>query len=191
MTIFPKMLVLLFMNVLALSYLVYRLTRIGNSVAKAFQIAWNFIVARSSHAEYSIDAEIGWVSLLSKTWWLMLLFYLVFWLVFQEWYFGAALILLIVLHCGWYWVGHRNEHGFDRVFHLNSGWGIIYKTVAADSELKAKSLAELDLRKKNLLVLAIERNRQLSAFPKGTEILNDGDRMIIFGDLNTSEAILN
>ncbi len=191
MTIFPKMLVLLLINLLALAYLVYRLTRIGNPVAKALQIAWNFMVARTHRSAYYIDAEIGWVSLLSKTWWLTVLFFLVFWLIFQEWYFGVTLLALILFHCGWYWLASRNEPGFDRVFHLNSGWGIIYKTVVADLELSEKSLAELDLRKKNLLVLAIERDRQLTAFPKGTEILNNGDRLIIFGDLNTSESILN
>ena len=46
------------------------------------------------------------------------------------------------------------------------------------------TLGELDLRKKNLLVLAIIRNDEIIPFPKGVELLRDRDDLLIFGVLD-------
>jgi hypothetical protein len=189
---FLKMLVLLLVNLIAVCYLIYRLIKLGNPYKKALQVAWNIVVARINNPDYSISNNMVWASVLNKTWWATMFMFIVFWLVFQEWYFSCVIILLITIHTGWYLLGNfRQDSGFDRVLYLNSSWGIIYKTVTLDSGFIEKTLAELDLRKKNLLVLAIERNNQLVSFPKGTEVLGIGDRLVIFGDLCAYQILSN
>lgn len=46
------------------------------------------------------------------------------------------------------------------------------------------TLGELDLRKKNLLVLAIIRGEEIIPFPKGPEMLKHNDDLLIFGSMN-------
>ncbi len=191
MTIFPKMLVLLVIHLGAIGYLIWRQLKVGNPFAKALLLTWNTVVAPQPTPEYSIQTKCGWGTVLSKTWWMMLFLFLVFWLIFQEWYLWTVILFLIVVHIVWYRCGHLKQAHFNRVFNLNEGWGIIYQTVSGDSDLNAKTLAELDLRKKNLLVLAIERGGQITAFPKGTETLSEADRVIIFGELTAFEANKN
>jgi hypothetical protein len=192
MGIVPKLLVLLAINLAALAFLIYKLFLIGNPFPKALHIAWNMIMVRGRRPDYSILREIPWAPLLAYTWWMVIFLFLGFWVGTQERYLTLIVGLLVVLHAVWYLSAvYRGDSGFDRTFHLNSDWGIIYQTVGADSDLNQKSLAELDLRKKNLLVLAVERRNQLAAFPKGTEILEAGDRLVIFGDLSSSRQILN
>jgi Trk K+ transport system NAD-binding subunit len=68
---------------------------------------------------------------------------------------------------------------------LDRHWGVVIKYIDADLDLSMKSLAELDLRKKNLLVMAVERNGQVIPFPKGLEVIQSGDRLVIFGNLHS------
>lgn len=46
------------------------------------------------------------------------------------------------------------------------------------------TLGELDLRKKNLLVLTIIRGEEIIPFPKGPEMLRHFDDLLIFGSMN-------
>ena len=52
------------------------------------------------------------------------------------------------------------------------------------------TLSQLDLRKKNLLVLAILRSGRLIVFPKGQEVLSAGDRLLIFGRKNHNNYMI-
>lgn len=47
------------------------------------------------------------------------------------------------------------------------------------------TLAELDLRRKELLVLSIDREEKMVIFPKGPEVLLAGDRLLVFGKTAT------
>lgn len=76
------------------------------------------------------------------------------------------------------------------MIYLNTNWGIMFQEIDSGSNLNQRSLAELDLRKKNLLVLAVERRGQFFSFPKGVETLTVGDRVYIFGDLESYHAII-
>ncbi len=73
---------------------------------------------------------------------------------------------------------------WEKIYPLPEGYGIFAVTLTRpgkEEEWIGATLSELDLRKKNLLVLAILRAGQLVAFPKGPEVLATGDRLIIFG----------
>jgi hypothetical protein len=106
--------------------------------------------------------------------------------------FLPVIIFLGLFHIYWYLEGHVSKgERFDRILNLNHNWGIVYKEIEAGSGVNLKTLAELDLRKKNLLVLAIDRQGELTPFPKGLEVLRAGDRMVMFGDLYSFHSIFD
>lgn len=186
-----KLLTLLFFNIAALMGLLGKLIRRGNSFAGSLKLAWDLIIGEpGEHAGGGIYPSVIWVPVLRKTWWLTIFLFAIYWLIAQDFFAGVTLALLIVFHGVWYlYAALSLKIKYDRILHLNSHWGIIYKEIREDSELNQKSLAELDLRKKNLLVLAIERNGQINSFPKGLEVIQTGDRVIMFGEINAYQVV--
>ncbi|HEY8343596.1 MAG TPA: TrkA C-terminal domain-containing protein [Bacillota bacterium] len=73
---------------------------------------------------------------------------------------------------------------WQHLYELDSDYGVLEITLTADGPGKewiGSTLAELNLRKRELLVLAIIRNNKFTVFPKGPEILTAGDRVLVFG----------
>ncbi len=98
--------------------------------------------------------------------------------------------MMIGLHGWWYGLARQGEtDSSGRILNLDSQWGIIFRQIDENSAFRERSLAELDLRKKNLLVLAIERGEQTVAFPKGLETLAVGDKLVIFGELHSYRTL--
>lgn len=185
MSAFSKLLVLIGFNFLALALLINRLIQEGINYPEALRITWEWMLFHNG-AKLPVNPGplMPWAQLLGKTWWLMFLILVITWVNSEEFVFLPVLLLLILIHVYWYWQGHAHQREqFDRILNLNQNWGVIYKEIGASSGLNAKTLAELDLRKKNLLVLAIERQGRITPFPKGLEVLSTGDRMVMFGDL--------
>ena len=191
MSIMGRILLLILLNLLGIAFLVLKLVKVGNTYSQAMRTAWNWIIADQSFANsWSVSPQIAWVSLLRKTWWVTLLIFFLFWIIAPEFEFSLVLLLLLAIHLYWYFQARLGgSERYNRVFHLNQTWGMAYQEIGPDSELKDKSLAELDLRKKNLLVLAVERDGELVPFPKGLEVLICGDRLVVFGDLETFKGI--
>jgi Trk K+ transport system NAD-binding subunit len=73
----------------------------------------------------------------------------------------------------------------DQILFANGNWGIVYTGIDKYSSWEQKSLADLDLRKKNLLVLAVEHEGQWSPFPKGSEVLLPDDQILLFGAMSS------
>jgi len=73
---------------------------------------------------------------------------------------------------------------WEKIYPLPEGYGIFTVNLSRPGKVEkwiGATLSELDLRKKNLLVLAILRAGQFVVFPKGPEVLATGDRLVIFG----------
>ena len=175
-----KMLALLAINLAGLGLLLFRLMKLGNSYQQALQTAWNMIVLDIHNSM----RHVKWVALLRKTWWLMLLLYYLYWVIFGGYSF-IPIFFSVILHI--YWFLHAKAlpgKNREQVLFSHENWGIVYQEIDNNSWLAQKSLAELDLRKNNLLVLGIERDGQLLPFPKGLEKLIPGDRILLFGELN-------
>jgi hypothetical protein len=185
-----KLLLLAIINITALGYLLNRLLIRGNSLAESLRQAWDLVLGIPAQTDYHIYASLLWVPILRKTWWLMLFAYGVSWFISDDLWMTIGMALLVIIHILWYlYASVTLGTKYDRVLHFTADWGIIYQEVDAGSFLIQKSLAELDLRKKNLLVLAIERSNQLNPFPKGLEVIQAGDRIVMFGDLNAYRAV--
>ncbi len=171
--------------------LVLKLIKDGEKYPEALRIAWEWILIQSKpNFPFGSKPPIVWAPLLGRSWWLMLIIFGVTWVNSSEIVLFPVVLFLILLHIYWFLEGHlyRSER-FERILNLNQNWGIIYKEIGEDSGMESKTLAELDLRKKNLLVLAIDRGGQLTPFPKGLEVLAPGDRLVMFGDLYSYHGI--
>lgn len=186
-----KLLLLLLTNLTALGYLLFEFIELGSTYPQALRIAWDLVVLNGKENHSSgISAPWKWVPLLRKTWWLMIFFYGWHWTTSGQSYSTILILVLLLIHVYW-WI-HSNIHPVkpdSQIFFANKNWGIIYTTINKDSRWEQKSLAELDLRKKNLLILAVEHEGQLSAFPKGSEILFPDDRVLLFGELSSYREV--
>ena len=80
--------------------------------------------------------------------------------------------------------GREHPAGYRSVYSLAGDFGV-YEIILAPGGFCAEwigaTLAELDLRKKDLLVLSILRAGKVIVFPKGPEVLFAGDRLLVFG----------
>lgn len=193
MTAISKLLILIGLNIGAFVLLILKLIKNGNKYPEALRQAWEMVIFQRELNLASKPRQIYlWGSLLGKTWWLIMLIFGVTWVNSQEPAFLPVLLFLVLLHGYWFLEGHvGKDKQFERILNLNHNWGIIYKEIDTGSVANSKTLAELDLRKKNLLVLAIDRQGELKPFPKGLEVLTTGDRMVMFGDLYSFHSIFD
>jgi len=177
---------------MAFIYFLISLIKQGNHPAGSLRLAWDFILGHPDPSDFSVYGRLPWVPVLRKSWWFMITIYLISWLITDNLWMDIGIILLILIHVLWYlYASMTLIKKYDRILHFTTDWGIIYKEIDEGSFLIQKSLAELDFRKKNLLILAIERNNELNPFPKGLERIEAGDRIVMFGDLEAYQAIFN
>jgi hypothetical protein len=182
-----KLVMLLFVNLTALGYLLFELIKRGNSYPRALRMAWEQIMlggGENSTSGVSIPGK--WVHLLRKTWWLMVFLYVLFWITSSQFHSTILFFILLLLHGYWYLHGAVYPVKVrDQILFANGNWGIVYTGIDKYSSWEQKSLADLDLRKKNLLVLAVEHEGQWSPFPKGSEVLLPDDQILLFGAMSS------
>jgi hypothetical protein len=191
MDIVFKLILFLLINLAALGYLLFELIELGNPYRQALRMAWDLIVlSGNGNQTSSISVKMNWVHLLRKAWWLMVLLYFLFWITSGQYYSNLLILVLLLLHG--YWYIHAAIHPVkaqDQILFTNDNWGVVYTGIDPHSRWDQKSLAELDLRKKNLLVLAVEHQGQLLPFPKGSEVLFPDDRVLLFGEMSSYREV--
>lgn len=192
MPMVAKLIIIILLNIAGLAWLILSLFKLQHDPVEALAVTWRAIIAGGSgNPKETADLPNG-AAILKKTWWLMVGAILWGWLTQPDIAYSCLGALLIIGHLGWYLIAQTSVPlNQDRIIELNSQWGVAYVAVRPNSGWTAKTLSELDLRKKNLLVLAIERQRQTIHFPKGLEVLLPGDRLVIFGDLNYYRGLGN
>lgn len=108
---------------------------------------------------------------------------------YERWGIGDLSILLI-LAAGLYLLvksNHQRTNTLNLLEMLPNQYGVFHLRLEEREHIGLKwaehTLGELDLRKKNLLVLAIVRDNEMIPFPKGPEMLHHKDDLLIFGSL--------
>jgi hypothetical protein len=191
MSIAGRLIVFGLVNLVALVALLSKLMDMGNTYPRALRMAWNLVILNNDQEnDRKASPEMAWFTVLRKTWWLNIVFCCLCWILNAGWELSVMLAVLVLVHVYWFQHGKMSlEESYDQVYCLNANWGVVYQEIKKDTEMNGRSLAELDLRKKNLLVLAVQRNGQVLPFPKGLEILGAGDRVVMFGDLNAYRGL--
>lgn len=135
------------------------------------------------------DKQILKMAILVKTGELFCLLLLLRLCWLSQW--GEAVLLLIILSALglalFYLIQAANNGAIQCVYPLSEKYGVYEITLKSDIALDwvGTTLAELDLRRKELLVLSIVRPGQIIVFPKGPEVLLVDDRLLVFGETAT------
>ena len=82
------------------------------------------------------------------------------------------------------------ESAIEDLLHFLKGYGLVKKIILEESPLSGKSLAEAKLNEKGILVLGIERDKVWIPTPKATEIINNGDDLVVYGPLDVLKSKL-
>jgi hypothetical protein len=82
------------------------------------------------------------------------------------------------------------ESATEDLLHFLEGYGLVKKIILEESPLKGKSLAEAKLSEKGILVLGIERDKNWIPTPKASEIIKNGDDLVVYGPLKVLKSKL-
>jgi len=82
------------------------------------------------------------------------------------------------------------EAATEDLLHFLEGYGLVKKIVGDKSSLIGKTLAKSHLREKGAVVLGIEREKSWIPVPKASEVIKQGDRLVVYGPLNALKDIL-
>lgn len=102
------------------------------------------------------------------------------------WHLWDGATALLLIYGGFIMIQgrHRSSESSDAILTLSNDFGIFridLRLMDHEYHWAGKTLAELNLRKRDLLVLAILRGDEVIPFPKGPEVVVSGDELLIFG----------
>jgi len=83
------------------------------------------------------------------------------------------------------------ESTTEDLLHFIEGYGMVKKIIPDESSMIGKSIAKLELNKKGILVLGIEREKGWIPTPKASEVLKCYDRLIVYGPLDALKSHLD
>jgi uncharacterized oligopeptide transporter (OPT) family protein len=81
------------------------------------------------------------------------------------------------------------EGATEDLLHLLEGYGLVRVIIAEGSSLVGSSLADSKLTEKELMVLGIERGKAWIPIPKAKEIIQEGDRLVVYGPLEVLKSL--
>ena len=81
------------------------------------------------------------------------------------------------------------EGATEDLLHLIEGYGLVRAIIAEGSSLVGSSLADSKLTEKELMVLGIERGKVWIPIPKAKEIIQEGDRLVVYGPLEVLKSL--
>lgn len=76
----------------------------------------------------------------------------------------------------------------DEVLQLDQAHGVCEVKIDADTQIVNKKLSETDFKEKGFLVLAIKRDKETINAPKGSDVLEKDDTLVIFGNIDNIKA---
>jgi hypothetical protein len=82
------------------------------------------------------------------------------------------------------------ESTIEDLLHFLKGYGLVKKIVLQGSPLNGKSLVETKLNEKGILALGIERDKAWIPTPKATEVIRNGDNLVVYGPLKILKSKL-
>lgn len=79
----------------------------------------------------------------------------------------------------------------EDLLHLVEGYGLVRVIVTPDSPLAGNPVSAVGLKDKELLIVGIERGRDWIPLPKSSEIVAEGDNLVVYGQLKTMRDMFN
>ena len=75
------------------------------------------------------------------------------------------------------------EAATEDLLHFLEGYGLVMKIICEDSPLIGKTLAQVKLTQRGLIVLGIERGKSWIPVPERNEKIQEDDRLVLYGPL--------
>jgi hypothetical protein len=83
------------------------------------------------------------------------------------------------------------ESTTEDLLRFMEGYGLVKKIIPEKSPMIGKSIAKLQINKKGILVLGIEREKKWIPTPRASETLKLYDRLIVYGPLDALKSHLD
>jgi hypothetical protein len=77
------------------------------------------------------------------------------------------------------------EDTSEDLLHLAEGYGMLQVFIMADSPFIGRSLLQANTEENEFWVVGIEIGKEWISLPRSREIINDGDKLIVCGNLKT------
>lgn len=90
------------------------------------------------------------------------------------------------------WLEHRyalSDYSPEDLLHLREGFRLTRFEVAAESPAIGRSLQQLRLKQNSVQILAIERQGAFIPTPRGNDVLQPGDLLVVFGKEQSIERL--
>jgi hypothetical protein len=85
---------------------------------------------------------------------------------------------------------HILEEGTtEDLLHLIEGYGIVRIIVTQDSPFVGRSLQEANTPDNEFWVVGVERGREWISLPRSKEVINEGDKLVVYGNLNVLKSM--
>ena len=82
------------------------------------------------------------------------------------------------------------EDTTEDLLHFIEGYGVVKVITTEESNLIGKSLREANTPENEFWFIGIERGKEWISLPRAREVINDGDKLIIYSDLDTLRRFL-
>ena len=80
------------------------------------------------------------------------------------------------------------EAATEDLLHFVEGYGVVKLIVAKESIFIGHSLRDVNTADNEFFVIGIERGKEWISLPRAREVINDGDKLVIYGNLNTLKS---
>jgi hypothetical protein len=85
---------------------------------------------------------------------------------------------------------HILEEGTtEDLLHLIEGYGLARVIITQDSPHVGRSLVEANTPENEFWVVGIERGKEWISLPRSRETINEGDKLVVYGNLNTLRSL--
>ena len=68
--------------------------------------------------------------------------------------------------------------------HLIEGYGLVRVIITQDSPFVGCSLVEANTPENEFRVVGIERGKEWISLPRSREVINEGDKLVVYGNLD-------
>jgi ribosomal protein S6--L-glutamate ligase len=72
----------------------------------------------------------------------------------------------------------------EDLLHLIEGYGLERVIITKDSPFVGRSLVEANTLENEFWVVGIERGKEWIPLPRSREVINEGDKLVAYGNLN-------
>ena len=81
------------------------------------------------------------------------------------------------------------ESTTEELLHLVEGYGLTRVIITKESHFIGRSLVEANTPENEFWVVGIERGKDWISLPRSREVIDDGDRLVVYGNLNNLKSI--